>query len=91
MKTRPKAFDCVEMKRRGAQRIYERTKDMTAEQEIAYWRERSRQFREEQGQLVAAFARHFGEIDSGDPNSSNNERIDTDLAKEYGRHDERSE
>ena len=41
-------FDCVEMKRRGSQRIYEATKDMTFEQEVAYWREQSRQFREEQ-------------------------------------------
>jgi hypothetical protein len=50
MKT--KTFDCVEMKRRGAQRIYEATKDMTFEQEVAYWRERSRQFREEQERLT---------------------------------------
>ena len=48
MKKRTKTFDCVEMKRRGAQRICEATKDMTPEQELAYWRERSRQFREEQ-------------------------------------------
>jgi hypothetical protein len=40
---------------------------------------------------VAAFERHFGAIDSGDPNSSDNERIDADLAKEYGRHDSRGE
>ena len=44
-------FDCVEMKRRGSRRIYEATKDMTFEQEVAYWRERSRQFREEQERL----------------------------------------
>jgi hypothetical protein len=50
MKT--KTFDCVEMKRRGSQRIYEATKDMTHEQQIAYWRERSRQFREEQERLI---------------------------------------
>ena len=54
MKT--KTFDCVEMKRRGAQRIYEVTKDMTFEQEVAYWRERSRQFREEQERIVAKAA-----------------------------------
>ena len=47
-----KTFDCVEMKRRGAQRIYEATKGMTLEQEVAYWRERSRQFREEQKRLA---------------------------------------
>lgn len=47
MIARQKPFDCVEMKRRGAERIYEEVKDMTAEEEAAYWRERSRQFREE--------------------------------------------
>jgi hypothetical protein len=51
MKT--KTFDCVEMKRQGAMRIYEATKNMTFEQEVAYWRERSRKFREEQEQIKA--------------------------------------
>ena len=27
--------------------------------------------------------RHFGSIDSGDPDSGNNEKIDADLAREY--------
>ncbi len=48
-----KSFDCVEMKRRGAQRIHEIIKDMTFEEKVAYWRERSRQFREEQERLSA--------------------------------------
>jgi hypothetical protein len=51
MKTKAKTFDCVEMKHRGSQRIYEATKDMTFEQEVAYWREQSRQFREERARL----------------------------------------
>ena len=38
MKT--KTFDCVEMMHRGALRIYEETKGMTVEEELAYWRER---------------------------------------------------
>jgi hypothetical protein len=38
-----------------------------------------------------AFERHFGTFDSGDPNFSNNERIDADLAKEYGGNSERGE
>jgi hypothetical protein len=46
---------------------------------------------EEFQRRVAAFERHFGAIDSGDPRSSDNERIDADLAKEYGRHDSRGE
>jgi len=40
MKQTEKKFDCVEMKREGARRIYEATKDMTREEELAYWRER---------------------------------------------------
>ena len=38
MKTKAKSFDCVEMMDRGALRIYEETKDMTVEEELAYWR-----------------------------------------------------
>ncbi len=43
---RTKTFDAMEMKRRGAKQIYEITKNMTREQELAYWRERSRELRE---------------------------------------------
>ena len=38
MKTQKKSFDCVEMKRAGALRIYEETKDMSIEEEREYWR-----------------------------------------------------
>ena len=41
---------------------------------------------EEMERRIAAFERHFGAFDSGDPGFSDNERIDSDLAKEYGRH-----
>ncbi len=84
MKTETKDFDCVEMKRLGSLRIHEKIKDMTFEQKVAYRRERNRAFRERQGHLIAAFERHFGSFDSGDPNFSDNERIDADLAREYG-------
>lgn len=47
MKT--KTFDCVEMKHRGAEKIREQTKDMTPEQELAFWQERSRLLRQRQG------------------------------------------
>ncbi len=50
MKT--KTFDCIEMKRRGAARIHQRTKDLTLEQQIDYWRRRSRVFRNEQERLL---------------------------------------
>ena len=39
MKT--KTFDCVAMKRRGSRRVYERIKNMTPAQELAYWQKRT--------------------------------------------------
>ena len=38
MKKQNKEFDCLEMKRAGSLRIYEETKDMTREQELAHWK-----------------------------------------------------
>lgn len=52
-----KEFDCVEMKREAQTRIYEETKDMTPDQEIAYWREKSEAFRRELETAKAAAAR----------------------------------
>ena len=43
MKT--KDFDCVEMKRKGAQKVYEATKGMTVEEEVEYWRRRTAEAR----------------------------------------------
>ena len=43
MKT--KKFDCVEMKRKGAGKVYEATKDMTVEEEVEYWRKRTKEAR----------------------------------------------
>lgn len=43
MKT--KKFDCVEMKRKGARKVYEATKGMTVEEEVEYWRKRTREAR----------------------------------------------
>ncbi|OQB33753.1 MAG: hypothetical protein BWY09_02746 [Candidatus Hydrogenedentes bacterium ADurb.Bin179] len=39
MKTKIKTFDCVEMMHRSASRIYEETKDMSVQEELAYWRQ----------------------------------------------------
>jgi hypothetical protein len=36
-----KKFDCMEMKRQGASRIYEETKDLSLKEEAQYWREKS--------------------------------------------------
>ena len=41
MKTR-KTFDCVEMKRRGAERIHGLTAGMTVEEQQAFWEKRTR-------------------------------------------------
>lgn len=43
-----KTFDCVEMMHRGAKNIRKHTKGMTKEQELAFWRERSKSFRQRQ-------------------------------------------
>lgn len=40
MKTKEKRFDCVEMKRRIQERIYEETKGMSAEEIVAYFHRR---------------------------------------------------
>lgn len=37
MATRKKTFDCVEMKRRGAERVRRATQGMTRDEELAYW------------------------------------------------------
>ncbi len=58
MKT--KTFDCVEMKRRGAARIYEKTKDLSLEQRIEFWRRRSEAFRQEQEQRLRETERASG-------------------------------
>lgn len=45
-----KDFDCVEMKRKGAARIYETIKDMTPDQEKAYWQQVNEEFLARQAQ-----------------------------------------
>jgi hypothetical protein len=46
-----KAFDCVELQDRGALAIYEITKDMTREEELAYWAKRTAELRRLQEDL----------------------------------------
>ena len=38
MEIRKKTFDCVEMKRKGAEEVLRTTAGMTVEEELAYWR-----------------------------------------------------
>jgi hypothetical protein len=39
--------DCVEMKRKGAQRVYDATKGLTLPQEVEFWRQRTEELRRE--------------------------------------------
>lgn len=39
-----KTFDCVEMKRKAAERIYEETKDMSLKERTAYWQKKNDAF-----------------------------------------------
>ena len=54
MKT--KEFDCVEMKRRGAERIYQEVKDLSFEEKVAYWERANQRFLygkvESQGRII---------------------------------------
>lgn len=43
MKT--KTFDCVEMKRRAADKIYEEIKDKSVAEQVVYWREATEQLK----------------------------------------------
>lgn len=42
-----KAFDCVEMKRKGAERVYEHVHAMTPEEELEFWRKGTKALRDE--------------------------------------------
>ena len=37
METKTKTFDCVAMKRKGAEQVLRETRGMTREEELAYW------------------------------------------------------
>jgi len=47
-----KNFDCVELQHRGARKIYEETKGMTTEQELAYWKRKSEEVNPRAGQPI---------------------------------------
>lgn len=46
-----KSFDCVEMKWKAQERIYEETKNLTHEEKVAYWNEKNERFAENLAQL----------------------------------------
>ena len=46
-----KRFDCVEMQHQGGNAIYEVIKDMTREEQLAYWARRTEALRKKQEAL----------------------------------------
>ena len=57
MKT--KTFDCLEMKRQGAEKVQQELAGMTLEEEIAFWRNGTEELKQRQKQVRAA-----GEIET---------------------------
>jgi hypothetical protein len=56
MKT--KAFDCVEMKRLGQQRLRERLSGMNTQQRNEWWKQRSQEFLRKQQRIAAEQGSH---------------------------------
>jgi hypothetical protein len=63
-----------------------RLEEVVAEHVACRYSHRGLLSADETRRRVADFERFVGSFDSGDPRFSDNERIDADLAKEYGRH-----
>ena len=57
MKT--KAFDCVRMKHQGAERIRSTVKDMTLEEEFAFWQACSKGLRKHQAKVTQQTLEHL--------------------------------
>jgi len=53
MKPRKKAFDCLEMKRRGQKHVRELIAGMSPEEELEFWRRETEAARREQAEIVA--------------------------------------
>jgi hypothetical protein len=51
MKMKKKSFDCVEMMHEASLRIYEETKDMSEEEELAYWERKNQEMRQRHPRL----------------------------------------
>ncbi len=53
MKHKEKPFDCVEMKRRGAEHVQRQIAGMTREQELEFWKKQTEKLRELQARARA--------------------------------------
>ncbi len=73
---------------RQAAREGRHLEDLLADHMAGQHRPRLQLTPEELERRRAAFERHLGAWDSGEADSSDNERLDADLAREYGRHDQ---
>ncbi len=51
MKTKAKAFDCVEMKRQGAALVLRQLAGTTRQQQLEYWQEQTELLRQRQAEL----------------------------------------
>ena len=47
-----KEFDCVEMKRKGAERLQKKLAGLSIKEELIFWQERNKALREEQKKLI---------------------------------------
>jgi hypothetical protein len=47
-----KEFDCVEMKRKGAEVLRKKLAGMTLEEELKFWQERTKELKKEQQELI---------------------------------------
>jgi hypothetical protein len=46
-----KEFDCVEMKRKGAERLQKKLAGLTLQEELKFWQERTEELKKEQESL----------------------------------------
>ena len=54
-------FNCVEMKRRGAEKVEEKTRNMTSAQELTFWQEQTKhlkRFQESKKQIQTGIDTH---------------------------------
>lgn len=46
-----KSFDCIEMKRKGAEKIYQEVAALSFEQQLEYWRKGSASLKQQMNQM----------------------------------------
>ena len=53
-----KDFDCVEMKRSGAKKVHEYTKNMTLLEELLYWQQQKEKLQQQQSDHFQALLKY---------------------------------